>query len=69
MTKVLFLFDYRYINLLQTRYQQELYSDCLEIYKEIQKNIQNEDYEVVVQKGGTTACLAEFMSAGLVITV
>lgn len=58
--------SYRYINLLQTRYQQELYSDCLEIYKEMLENWQKGDYEVVVQKGGTAAFLAEFMSAQLI---
>lgn len=58
--------SFRYINLLQTRYQQELYSDCMEVYKEMYENIQDNDYEIVVQKGGTTACLAEFMSAGLI---
>lgn len=58
--------SFRYVNLLQTRYQQELYSDCLEIYNEMLENWQKGDYEVVVQKGGTTAFLVEFMSAELI---
>ncbi|XP_054279271.1 general transcription factor 3C polypeptide 1-like [Macrosteles quadrilineatus] len=55
-----------YINLLLTRYQYELYGDCLEMYHRLVDSSREADYfeEVVAAKGGIAACVVEFATQG-----
>lgn len=56
-----------YINLLMTRYQSELYGDCLAMYQQLVTPQGEDSYEeVVAGKGGIAACIVELSSQDLV---
>lgn len=56
---------------MTTRYQFELYNDCIETYNQLKERWcdMEQEHEVVAFNGGSTALLVEFMTHELVIHV